>query len=118
MRTLVATKSTVPVAEVIPFDNGNTANLISPTPASLAGVAGGAILYSMPFQGKGFKLFLGFFASFNGNGGNQKLTYPTIFANAPLILHDDSGQCGTSVSALNLPNNNVAYNGWVIVIGF
>jgi len=91
------------------------------TSASLAGATAGSVTWAQYLQGA-FKAFAAQALGYENNTTNsQTITFPTPFANTPVITTNTTGlslSVSTTALTINAPNNTTAYSGIIEVKGF
>ena len=93
-----------------------------PPRTNLTGSTAGSIVWSMPFQGPGYKKLLAYLDGYeNDTTTAQAISYPTAFTEVPVISTNSASVPGVTTTATELsidPNTTTAYTGWVIVEGY
>lgn len=88
---------------------------------SFAGTTAGTVYWSMPFQGTSYKKCVVYLSAYeNDTAVAQTITYPTAFADVPLITNPSTVP-GVTTTATELsidPDTTTAYTGWIVVEGF
>ena len=94
-------------------------NLVE-TATTLAGTTGGSLIYSMPFSGVNFKLFVLFFDNYeNDTTTAQVITFPIAFSIINEVIINTSGITPTTnLTTISInPDTTTIYNGTILLIG-
>lgn len=88
--------------------------------STLPGTTAGTAVSSQPFQGTGYKKFIVRLNGYNNTTITaQTITFPTAFAQTPVITVNSLPVCAVSTTQLTLPASmSGPITGWVIVEGY
>jgi len=95
---------------------------LSTATTTLTGTTTGSVIWSMPFQGSGYKKFIAFANGYeNDTTTAQSITFPVAFSTVAYVTFNNTALTITNdLTALTIsaPNNTQAYTGMIIVEGF
>ena len=89
---------------------------------TITGTTAGSAIASMPEQGSSYKKVIVYLDGYeNDSTTAQTYTFPTAFANTPVVSTNSASVPGVTVSTTELslaPDTTTAYTGWIIVEGY
>ena len=95
---------------------------LSTATTTLTGTTAGSVIWSMPFQGSGYKKFIAFANGYeNDTTTAQSITFPVAFSTvADMTFNNTALTITNDLTALTIsaPNNTQNYTGMIIVEGF
>lgn len=103
------------------LDDGSGVQENNAAQTTLTGTTAGSIVWSEPFQGSAYKKFIGYASGYeNTTATAQTITFPTAFADTPIITGNNTGMALTaSTTTLTLPASmSATASGFIIIEGF